>query len=138
MKYKIVYNDELRHFGVKGMKWGEWNEETRARYIGIRKNSSRVSNTGKKRRSNNPKKMSDEELKKRTERLQREVNYRNLQKQANPGRTYVTNLLGQIGSKVIATAGAGAILYAIKVAAGGNFNPQELANAIFNGGAKKK
>jgi len=132
MKSKIVYNDELLHFGVKGMKWGEWNEETRARYMGIRKNrkhSSRVSKT--KRSSNNPRKMTDE-------RLQREVNYMNLQKQANPGKTYVTNLLGQIGNRVIATAGAGAILYGLKVAAGDKFNSKQFAEAIFYGGGKKK
>lgn len=29
--------DELKHFGVKGMKWGVWNEETRARRSGTKK-----------------------------------------------------------------------------------------------------
>lgn len=54
MKYKVVYDKELYHFGVKGMKWGEWNEETRARYLGNRKarrnNSSKTSNQSGKRR----------------------------------------------------------------------------------------
>ncbi len=26
--------DELKHFGIKGMKWGVWNKETRRRYEG--------------------------------------------------------------------------------------------------------
>lgn len=32
-------NNELCHFGVKGMKWGVWNEETRQRYSNGFKNS---------------------------------------------------------------------------------------------------
>ena len=36
MEYKITFEDGseayLAHHGVKGMKWGVWNEETRARY----------------------------------------------------------------------------------------------------------
>ncbi len=35
-------SNELYHYGVKGMHWGEWNEETAARY-----NSGKVSNYGK-------------------------------------------------------------------------------------------
>lgn len=38
MPYKLTFKDGsdgyLEHFGVKGMHWGVWNEETRARRIG--------------------------------------------------------------------------------------------------------
>lgn len=27
-------NNELKHYGVKGMRWGKWNEETARRYLG--------------------------------------------------------------------------------------------------------
>lgn len=30
-------DDELKHFGVKGMRWGVWNEETRARRSGAKR-----------------------------------------------------------------------------------------------------
>ena len=39
MEYKITFEDGtegyLEHFGVKGMHWGVWNAETRARYLGL-------------------------------------------------------------------------------------------------------
>ena len=37
MDYKVTFTDgskALAHHGVKGMKWGVWNAETRARYYG--------------------------------------------------------------------------------------------------------
>lgn len=33
MGYSIKVNDDfLAHYGVKGMKWGEWNDETKRKY----------------------------------------------------------------------------------------------------------
>lgn len=38
MEYMLCFDDGseafLAHYGVKGMKWGKWNSETRARYMG--------------------------------------------------------------------------------------------------------
>lgn len=31
--------NELKHFGIKGMKWGVWNDETRRRYNGYDKDA---------------------------------------------------------------------------------------------------
>lgn len=39
MEYKMTFEDgsvALMHYGVKGMKWGIWNEETRKRYLGLK------------------------------------------------------------------------------------------------------
>ena len=38
MLYSVIYSfdNHLEHHGVLGMKWGVWNEETRARRAGIR------------------------------------------------------------------------------------------------------
>lgn len=45
MDYKITFEDDssgyLVHYGVKGMKWGEWNAETQARYQGGKSDHSR-------------------------------------------------------------------------------------------------
>ena len=53
MKYKVTFEDEsewyLEHFGVKGMHWGVWNAETRARYLGLlgpKRGSGAVSSGG--------------------------------------------------------------------------------------------
>ena len=51
MVYKITFADDstacLAHFGVKGMHWGVWNEETRRRHTGggNSRNSSQSSNS---------------------------------------------------------------------------------------------
>ena len=49
MQYLVTFEDGssgyLKHHGVKGMKWGVWNEDTRARRLGLR--SDKVSTTEK-------------------------------------------------------------------------------------------
>lgn len=54
MRRRIVYSTELYHYGIPGMKWGTWNDETRARYLGIRKarrkNSSKNGNNSRRKK----------------------------------------------------------------------------------------
>ena len=129
----IVYGGELYHHGTKGMKWGVWNDETKSRYTGGKKRKK----ASIKKEIKNPRKMSDEQLKKRTERLQKEVDYRKLQNQANPGKAYVSDILQQVGKKVIVSASAGAILYGLQTILGNKFDLGALGRAVFNGGPKK-
>ena len=45
MDYKFTFEDgseALAHHGVKGMKWGVWNEETKSRYGMSIKNPSKA------------------------------------------------------------------------------------------------
>lgn len=127
MEFKVNRNGELYHHGIKGMRWGEWNDETRARYnrvgdnlknIGI--NSSNISNSLKSRKTNSKYKkidlsnMTDEELR-------RAINRRNLENEytqkfgehVKTGKEYVTDILDLISPLVSITGSTLAIIAAI-------------------------
>ena len=87
----------LEHHGVKGMKWG-----VRKSRKGSPKSSS------KKRKKEDISKLSDEELQKRTKRLQLENNYMNAEtqykklsdKRLHKGRTILIGILATAGTQV--------------------------------------
>lgn len=58
--------------------------------------------------------------------------------EVNSGKMYAQKIMKDVGSRVLTTVATGAILYAGKAAVSGSFDPKEFANAIFNGGPKKK
>ena len=72
-------NDVLCHYGVLGMHWG--------RHMSGRKTSSSGKKSGKKKHTNAGRKlseMSDNEIRKRIERMQLEKQYKMLTKELNP------------------------------------------------------
>lgn len=139
-------NSMLLHYGIKGMKWGVRRYQNKdgtltakgkTRYDGNgnAKTDSKLSTSTQKSRS----RMSDEELGKRIQRLEKETRLKDLEKKnVDSGKEYARDILKDVGKRVITTAATGAVLYGTKALISHEFNLRELANAVFNGGAKKK
>lgn len=95
-------NNELYHFGIKGMKWGVRRYQNK---------DGTLTNAGRKRRQENThddyrkvhdkksiKSMSDAELRNRNNRLQMEKQYRDLTKRTNKGKKIVQAFIGTAGT----------------------------------------
>ena len=130
--------DELQHHGIKGQKWGVRRFQNADGSL-TTAGKQRASETKKRTDAKNRETLTNAQLKQKIERLQLEKQLRELTNQeVNSGRVYVQKILKDVGSKVLTTAASGALLYAGKAAITKSFSPQEFANAIFNGGPKKK
>lgn len=138
-------NDELAHYGVKGMKWGI-RRDRRKTGSSKRKKKAKIRNKRaiekQKRRiqRKGAREMSDAELKKRIERLELEKKYKDLsERDTDPGKTIIKKILSDSGQTVAKNATSGAMAYAMKVALSGEFNRKELAKYLApNPNEKKK
>ena len=130
--------DELQHHGIKGQKWGVRRFQNADGSL-TTAGKQRASATKKHTDATNRGTLTNAQLKQKIERLQLEKQLRELTNaEVNSGRVYAQKILKDVGSKVLTTAASGALLYAGKAAITKSFSPQEFANAIFNGGPKKK
>ena len=92
------YNDVLMHFGVKGMRWGVRNAESKKRIA--REESEDYAST-KKLRKQPVSTLSNAELRKINERIQLEQTYKQLTaKDVSKGRSASTKLLRRVGNKI--------------------------------------
>ena len=125
MSRKLVYtiekNDELYHYGVKGMKWGVRRTAAQLGHLvkkGASKIKNRISESNEKRKirkqneANKGKpvsEMTDDELKQRLNRLDMEKRYSDYMKALNPKKeSKVKKVVGEIlsnGIKTVSNAG---------------------------------
>lgn len=130
--------DELQHHGIKGQKWGVRRFQNANGSL-TTAGKQRALATKKRIDAKNRGTLTNAQLKQKIERLQLEKQLRELTNaEVNSGRVYAQKILKDVGGKVLTTAASGALLYAGKAAITKSFSPQEFANAIFNGGLKKK
>lgn len=105
-------NDELKHYGVLGMKWGVRRNRAPAT---ITSKGKRLEAKSKKRPIES---MSNEELQSRNKRLQLESQYKQLsQSSMSPGKKFVTGFVkgtGKATQVAVQTAIAGAAVGAGK------------------------
>ena len=113
--WKYTYQDELYHYGIKGMKWGV---RRAAEQLGhtvksiksvydshkAKKRAKKEAAKAKKRsKITNPKKLTTEELNARIKRLQLEKDYNDLVKDTNrtrKGKNFVMDILESSGKNL--------------------------------------
>lgn len=144
-----MYNDELTHFGILGMKWGVRRSKSQ---LGKDSESKKVKSeeddgvsTGKKTASSSGKskktpEFSDEELSQKVRRLQLEKQYRDLlpkeEVKVNKGKEIAKEILINSGKSAASTIATAAFTYAgkqmVKKAAG-----EQIYKEIFSKDKKK-
>ena len=113
--WKYTYQDELYHYGIKGMKWGVIRTAEQLGHIVKSAKSLYDSHKAKKRakeeaiiakkrsKITNPKKLTTEELNARIKRLQLEKDYNDLVKDINStrkGKRFVMDILESSGKNL--------------------------------------
>lgn len=120
----------IAHYGVLGMKWGVRKDRRRSGSPRRTRREQREIESRKqavKRRRT----LSEKEIRQRIERLHLERQLKELTEQdISPGKSFVTNLFKDVGKRTLATIGTGAVLFAIKSALEGRWDPKAAAQYL--------
>lgn len=141
-------NSVLAHHGIKGMKWGVrryQNKDGTLTAAGKRraakesKLEDREIRKSRKQDIKNRRKLSPDEIRKKIERLKLEKELKSLtEENIAPGKKFVSDSMQSAGKKALATAAAGTMAYAVKVAMTKEFNIKDAAAYIAANPNKKK
>lgn len=138
-------NNELYHYGVLGMKWGV--RKSRPSSSGSSKRKKKTNElspdlevkTKRKSDLKSRRTLSDDELKRKIERLKLEREFKELTKEdISPGKKFASELMSSAGKKVLTAATAGAMAYAVKSAMTKKFDAKEAADYLVPNPNKKK
>lgn len=153
--------NELYHHGILGMKWGVrryQNKDGSLTPDGRRrqdkattiKNKTKVKNNknvssnekeklNRKQDLKNRRILSDDDLKKRIDRMKMEKEFKNLtEEDLSSGKKITNEILLSAGTKVLTAAATGAMAYAIKSAMTKHFDMNEAASYMASNPNKKK
>lgn len=137
-------DDELYHYGIKGMKWGVrryQNEDGSLTSAGKKRAANPNTSIRNQRKSDlkNYRTLSDAELDAQIKRLKTEKQFRELtEADVHPGRTAVKRFISSTGGKVVSSAAIGSLAYAGKHFVSTSFDARDLANYMFPNPNKKK
>lgn len=124
--------NELKHYGVLGMKWGVRRQVgPDGLIVKSAKAEDRAIKKSRRSDSKNRRRLSDKDLSEKIARLEKEKKLRELtDKEINEGRTITGDVLKDAGSKAMKTILAGAAVYGVKVALTGKFDPKDAAKFV--------
>lgn len=126
-------NNELYHYGIKGMRWGVRRSKSTSGPSASPKRTKKMTADEKKKASmrkdvKNRRTLSDADLKKKIERIKSEKQLKDLtNEEIAPGKKFVSDVLSSSGKKVATTLVTGAALYGVKAAMTRKFDIKEAA-----------